>query len=60
MVSKAAEKSSKINSVTLSLSLDDRILYGFEEEQFRLTDIWYMQTDSDWIYLNYLCVNLGG
>ena len=32
----------------------------FEEEQFQLSEISYMQTDSDWIYLNYLWVNTDG
>ena len=52
MVSQAAERSSNVSAVTLPASIDARISIWISVGQFRLNEISYMQTDTDWMYLN--------
>ena len=60
MVSKAAERSSNVIAVILLASIDTRMPLWISVGQFRLSETSYMQTDTDWMCLNCLYVNLVG
>ena len=60
MVSKIAEMSSNVSAVTLPASNDARISLLILVRRFRLSETFYMQTDTDWMCLNCLYINLVG
>ena len=60
MVSKATERSSNVSAVTLPASIVLAHRYAFSIGRFRLSEISYMQTDTDWMCLHCLYVNLVG
>ena len=54
MIWKAAERSSKVKAMTLPSSIDDRISLRILRRVVQLREVFNMQTDNDWICLNYL------